>query len=148
MFGFSLITTIINYFLRRNSLQRIKEIAERTDMVDVIRGGRVMSIDSTDLVPGDIYVTKKGREGLPCDSIIVRGELYLNEASLTGENVPVGKTPPVNFSDTLKHNCWLHEGSEILETRGEPLALVVYTGFLTRKGRIIRKIIHKTEATP
>lgn len=35
-----------------------------------------------------------------------------------------------------------------MESRGAPAALVVHTGFITRKGRIIRKILHRTEPRP
>lgn len=111
MIACSIITTVINYFLLRSSLKRIKEIAERTFIVQVYRDGKIVEVDSTELVPGDVYIPKPCREGLPCDSIIIKGELYLNEASLTGENVPIGKTPPMSFKDTETHNCWLNEGS-------------------------------------
>lgn len=38
--GTSILTTIINYFLLRNSLSKIKEIAERNVEVHVVRDGR------------------------------------------------------------------------------------------------------------
>ena len=41
----------------------------------------MFEVDSKQLVPGDIFVP----EGtIPCDCLLVDGELYLNESSLTG----------------------------------------------------------------
>jgi P-type E1-E2 ATPase len=28
---------------------------------------------------------------MPCDAVLIQGEAYMNEHSLTGESVPVGK---------------------------------------------------------
>ena len=47
-----------------------------------------MTVKSTDLVPGDIFIPKNN---IYCDVILVKGEVYVNEANLTGESIPVGK---------------------------------------------------------
>jgi magnesium-transporting ATPase (P-type) len=73
MIGMSIVTTIINYYLLRNSLMKIKEIAERTHSVEVIRDGALEIVNSDTLVPGDILVPKQGPEGIPCDCVLVRG---------------------------------------------------------------------------
>lgn len=86
----SFISTIINYFLLRNSYMKIKELAEHYTTVNVVRDGAMVELSSSELVPGDVFEPKGV---MPCDSILVQGELYLNEASLTGESVPIGKTP-------------------------------------------------------
>jgi P-type E1-E2 ATPase len=39
-------------------------------------------------VPGDIY---EPANEVPCDSIIIKGELFVDEVNLTGENVPIAK---------------------------------------------------------
>lgn len=95
--GTSVITTIINYFLLRSSLKKIKEIAERITQVRVIRAGCEEVIDSDKLVPGDVLLLNES-DALPCDCILIDGELYLNEASLTGESVPIQKLPPTTPS--------------------------------------------------
>ena len=56
----------------------------------IIEMGQFLEIDSTDLVPGDIYVLEN-KSLVPCDTAIVSGELLLNEASLTGETIPIPK---------------------------------------------------------
>ena len=49
-------------------------------------------MSSDNLVPGDIYAIENGMK-LPCDTILVSGELLLNEVSLTGESIPIPKEP-------------------------------------------------------
>ncbi len=40
------------------------------------------------LVPGDIFaVTNKMK--MACDAILISGELLMNEASMTGESIPI-----------------------------------------------------------
>lgn len=85
---FSWLTTTINYFLLRRSYQQIKSTAEKEFPVAVLRDGQFLTVSNIDLVPGDLYVPG---EETPCDSIILQGELFVDEAGLTGENVPIGK---------------------------------------------------------
>ena len=47
----------------------------------MLRNGIEYDIMNVHLVPGDLYVPKGE---VPCDSIIVEGELFVDEASLTG----------------------------------------------------------------
>jgi P-type E1-E2 ATPase len=44
------------------------------------------------LVPGDLIDPV---EEIMCDCIVVKGEIYVNEASLTGESMPIGKFPAI-----------------------------------------------------
>lgn len=140
LIGTSLISTIINYFLLRSSYLKIKELAEHSANVQVVREGKLVEIDSKQLVPGDIFVPTGT---IPCDCVLVDGELYLNESSLTGESVPIGKSPAFSREEARLETRWLFEGTSVLESRGQPLALAVHTGFVTRKGRIFRKILFR-----
>ena len=63
--------------------------------------------------------------------------------------MPIAKTPATTLKETkLQSNCWLYEGSRVVESRGQPLALAVNTGFVTRKGRIFRKILFREHIEP
>ncbi len=55
--------------------------------------------------------------------------------------MPIAKFPAKRLDQTKEDNRWLFEGSKVLEKRDSVLALVVYTGYTTRRGRIIRKIL-------
>ncbi len=49
--------------------------------MSVLRDGGYSEVLNIELVPGDIYVPS---EEIPCDSIVVRGEMFVDEVSLTG----------------------------------------------------------------
>ena len=52
------------------------------------RGGRILSVDAKDLVPGDIVILEEGRI-VPADIRILESfSLKSNESSLTGESLP------------------------------------------------------------
>lgn len=85
---------------------------------------------------------------MPCDCLLLTGEAYANEASLTGESVPVGKYKVERHDNIYEHNRWLLEGSNILDCRDEAKALVIHTGYVSRRGRIIRKITNKVNTDP
>jgi Ca2+-transporting ATPase len=61
--------------------------------VKVVRGGAYTSIPKKDLVVGDIVELEQGEE-IPADGEVVSAvSLQVNEASLTGESLPVTKRP-------------------------------------------------------
>ena len=49
------ILSTINYILIRISYKKVKEIAEKTRPITVLRGGVATVVDSSTLVPGDLY---------------------------------------------------------------------------------------------
>lgn len=142
-FGFA--TTTVNYILLRRSYNKIKETAEKRFDVKVLRDGRFTQVENTDLVPGDIYVPS---EEIPCDSIVVRGEMFVDEVSLTGENVPIAKFKLINEDKIDDKSHWLFEGSKVETMKDGTLALVVNVGYGSRRGRIIRHILTKVAKEP
>jgi magnesium-transporting ATPase (P-type) len=73
----------------------------------------------------------------------------VNEANLTGESIPIGKFALEKFShyrrdDTSK---WIYEGSKILSAQNA-LAIAMHTGYTSKRGRILRKILNRSPATP
>ena len=69
------------------ALQQIIRIAAQ-----VRRGGREITIDSTELVPGDLVLLSAGR-AVPADLRLERVDgLEVDESLLTGESLPVGKS--------------------------------------------------------
>ena len=113
------------------ALFRIAEVRAR-----VRRDGRVQMIDARDVVPGDIVVLEGGD--------VVTADLRLSEASslqadesiLTGEAMPVAKSPEPVAEDTIlaERTSMVFKGSAI--TRGSGEAIVTATGMATELGRI------------
>ncbi len=58
--------------------------------VNVLREGKVESISSIDVVPGDIVFLKDAIK-IPFEGVILEGSALINECALTGESVPVVK---------------------------------------------------------
>jgi magnesium-transporting ATPase (P-type) len=52
----SMITTSGNYIALYLSNKKIKEIAEKTHPVQILRSGRIQVIDSREIVPGDVLI--------------------------------------------------------------------------------------------
>lgn len=57
----------------------------------VERAGQWVEVPVDALMPGDIFMVRPG-ESVPVDGEVVDGESSLNEAMLTGESMPVGKS--------------------------------------------------------
>ncbi|KAM9960008.1 hypothetical protein ACTFIW_007241 [Dictyostelium discoideum] len=75
----------------RGNLLSLQKIAHFVCPVRVVRNnGRIETIPSTDLAPGDIIELKQDFI-MPCDAILLSGQAILNESMLTGESIPVNK---------------------------------------------------------
>lgn len=75
--------------------------------------------------------------------------MYVNEANLTGESIPIGKRGLQDFNNYRRgdNSVWVFEGSKILSAKNA-LAMVVHTGYTSKKGRILRKILHRSAERP
>ncbi|MBR4406717.1 MAG: HAD-IC family P-type ATPase [Clostridia bacterium] len=58
--------------------------------VDVVRNGQTIKLNSQNLVLDDIVILTVGNQ-IPADSILVGGEVEVNESLLTGESNPIKK---------------------------------------------------------
>jgi Cd2+/Zn2+-exporting ATPase len=74
----------------RNSLQELMDLSP--DEATVRRGGEEVTIPVDDVQVGDVVVVKPG-EKIPMDGEVLDGESAVNQAPITGESVPVDKTP-------------------------------------------------------
>lgn len=110
----------------------------------VIRDNEEKVINSSDLVPGDIILIKTG-DRIPADArIIEASNLKVEEASLTGESLPVDKIiNPVDEESTIgDRKNMLYSGTSVSYGRGK--AVVTETGMNTEFGKIAR-LLHSTE---
>ncbi|KKS44009.1 MAG: ATPase, P-type (Transporting), HAD superfamily, subfamily IC [candidate division CPR1 bacterium GW2011_GWA2_42_17] len=107
----------------------------------VIRDGLEQKVESQFLVPGDIVILQEGDQ-IPADCQLLESlHLEANEASLTGESMPVEKNP----QDEIKRQLFL--GTIVAKGRGK--AQVISTGMQTRFGQIAASLSQiKEEKTP
>lgn len=106
----------------------------------VIRNGGLQTVNSRQLVPGDIIALEEG-DNIPADArVIYAKNARTSEASLTGESVPVTKTP-----DILSLEIPLAEKSNMVWkgtflAGGSIKAVVTGTGSKTQIGEIATSI--------
>jgi magnesium-transporting ATPase (P-type) len=111
----------------------------------------VTEVDSTELLPGDIFQIPSDGMMLSCDAVLLVGGVVVNESMLTGESVPVTKVPLPAAEDSTEHSTYSIEvhkshtlfcGTHIIQTRAEIVrAMVIRTGFSTAKGQLVRSIL-------
>ena len=58
----------------------------------VIRDGKEVKVPTEDVVKGDVFVVRPG-EKIPVDGEVIEGESAVDESALTGESIPVEKSP-------------------------------------------------------
>jgi len=88
-----LIISAVIFYVQRFSTDRVLRSLSRHDAqkVDVLRAGKIISIDSANLVPGDIVNLSEG-EKVPADIRLIKAtNLRVDESQLTGESIPIGK---------------------------------------------------------
>ncbi len=102
----------------------------------VLRDGKVQDVAAADVVPGDILVIEAGDRVAADARVIEAALLEVDESALTGESMPVPKTPqalPGAAPVADRHNM-LFQGTVV--TRGRGRAVVVATGAETEMGGI------------
>ena len=118
--------------------------------VKVRRAGQVLEIEAHEVVPGDIILLEAG-DAVPADARLVESaSLRIQEASLTGESLPIDKTTDVIKKETIPvgdRTNMLFMGTAA--TFGRGVAAVVETGMRTELGRIAELIqTVESEQTP
>ena len=143
------ISIIIDFFQEYNSEKAVEKLNELIKTkVTVYRDKKEKEINIRDLVPGDIVLLFPG-DMVPADlRIISSNELFINQSSLTGESIPVRKTPDIldTTSDSISGlNNLAFMGSSVVSGNG--LGLVTNTGLSTEFGEISKVIASDKGAT-
>ncbi len=123
----------------QSTLSALKKLSETS--ATVLRNGREVIIKDEQIVPGDIIILQEG-EKVPSDArIVFENSLRVDEASLTGESMPVTKTSKEmkegNTPISDQRNM-VFKGTNILS--GSATAIIVSTGINTEIGKIAQKI--------
>lgn len=123
-----------------------------TDTATVVQENNTsLTIDTKYLVPGDILEIPSSGCTMQCDAVLLSGNCILDESMLTGESVPVTKTPLPCKKDLIydmkehaRHTLFC--GTKVIQTRyigsEHVLAVVINTGNTTAKGELIRSILY------
>lgn len=137
------IVGFLNEYKAERTLAALKSLVGFSARVR--RGGKIMEIAAADLVPGDIVIVSEGQK-VPADMVLVSAfGINANEASLTGESMPVSKKsdPPAAELPLADRPNMLYSGTVV--TSGEGEAIVIATGMDTEIGNIATLVEEEAE---
>ena len=132
-----IVNAVLGYMQEAKAEAAVEALAQMTaPQTSVLRDGKVMRINTADVVPGDIIVLAEGDSVSADGRLVNAASLRIAEASLTGESVPVGKKP-----DTLTEAKALGDRANMIfngtsVTQGTGRAIVTGTGMNTQVGKI------------
>ncbi|MGA7537129.1 MAG: cation-translocating P-type ATPase [Steroidobacteraceae bacterium] len=109
----------------RRAIRDLLDFLPRT--IAVRRSGAVSEVDADELAPGDAVLVNPGGR-IPVDGIVIAGHSFVDQSRITGESLPVEKTPGTRvFAGSINQ-------SGALEVRAERI------GRDTSYGRIIETV--------
>ncbi len=135
----SVVLDFIQEFKSGKEVEKLNALVQTK--VTVIRNGKPIELDKSELVPGDVVDLFAG-DMIPADlRIFSSKDLFVNQASLTGESFPVEKTCAAisaKSQSTTEFTNLAFMGSSVVS--GTAFGLVVRTGTSTQFGEISKKI--------
>ncbi|MBM7563519.1 calcium-translocating P-type ATPase, SERCA-type [Paenibacillus sacheonensis] len=134
----------VQEFRAEKSLRALKALS--APMAKALRGGEIIFIPASELVPGDVVELESG-DRIPADLRFTEtNSCYAEESALTGESVPVNKhCDPIKSSDIPLGDMRNIGFMGTMITRGTAKGIVVRTGMNTEMGKIAN-LIQQTES--
>jgi Mg2+-importing ATPase len=146
-----LLGIVLRYFQESradSAAQKLKAMVSTT--ATVMRDGKRQEIELKNLVPGDIVLLSAG-DMSPADvRLLSARDLFLNQAALTGESMPVEKVPAVvvvneDHQNPLEMQNVCFMGSNV--ESGTGTAVVIQTGSETYFGSLAGSIVGQRQLT-
>ncbi len=136
--GLNVLVGFFQEWRAQKSLEKLREVVTQT--AQVRRDGQEITVEARQLVVGDIVILRAG-DKIPADIRLIRSNnLQVDEASLTGESVPVKKITVALPSAVIvaERKNFVFMGTIIVAGSGE--GVVTATGSSTEIGQIARLI--------
>ncbi len=137
LLGAVLINAIIGYIQEGKAEKALNAIRNMlSPHCIVLRDGSYRELEADQLVPGDVVLLASG-DRVPADLRLLQvHELRVEEAALTGESLPVDKSPEAVATDAPLGDrfCMAYAGTLVLY--GQATGVVVATGSQTELGQI------------
>jgi Ca2+-transporting ATPase len=149
--GLTLFNAVIGLRQEAKAEESVKALAQMMKTIArVRRDGQAVEIDAAELVVGDVVLVEAGNR-VPADGrICVAATLEIEEAALTGESLPVGKSTAVVPGDDVPlgdRTCVAYMNTSVTRGRGE--LVVTATGMDTEIGHIADLLANTTtDKTP
>lgn len=149
-----LLATLVGYFSERKSAREFDLLNKVKDDITskVYRNGKITEVHIEEIVVGDLILLEPG-DKVPSDGLLLEsGSLYIDQAMLTGESVPVRKgilspsdpEKPVDFQTLLDlsdphHEAFVARGTMIADGHG--LFITTAVGDHTQMGKIAQALV-------
>jgi len=135
----SVIISFIQEYRANKDAEKLIDMVRST--VDVLRENKIMTVKTRDVVPGDIVDLSAGNM-VPADIRIIEAkDLFINQASFTGEGFPVEKYAEQQSAESGKDSIAdtvALMGSSVVSGMGR--AVVLETGANTELGKMSREL--------
>lgn len=136
------VNTFLGFYQERQASRALQALASLVyPQATILRDNQERRLSSELLVPGDVVIVNPGDRIAADGRILTANHLFVNEAILTGESMPVSKKK----SSQAQGEVYL--GAGVIS--GNARFLVVKTGLKTRLGQIALKLSQTSqEKTP
>jgi len=151
--GFSIFIAIIiivcitvgNELVKQKQFQELEAKSDSAETI-VLRNGIKETIDSSDLVVGDVVYLELGK-AVPADCIVFQSsDLFINETAMTGE-AETREKKPINDETRELHPCPFALKSTLIE-QGNGKAVVCAVGPNTQIGKTEMMLMADQDDTP
>lgn len=145
--GVAIVSALIRYFQEYSVYKFNQELKSKIfTTTHVFREDEVSEINTEQVVVGDVIKLNAGSL-IPADLVLIESkDLFINQASFTGENVPVEKNTIGNDTKEifeLNNICYM--GSNVVS--GSGTGIVIKTGLNTYLGCMSNNFLKKKEKT-
>ena len=143
-----LVSGLLGFWQERGAKDAVEKLLAIVQIkASVLRDGAPKDIPVEEIVPGDIVVLNAG-DVVPGDCLLqVSKDLFVDEATLTGETYPVEKVVAVLPADTplgqRTNALWM--GTHVVS--GTAMGLVVHTGRETEFGKVSDRLKLRPQET-
>ncbi|MDD5021544.1 MAG: cation-transporting P-type ATPase [Endomicrobiaceae bacterium] len=141
IFGVVIINAIVGFIQESKALKSLEALAKSmSTQAVVVRNGKKMHIDSSQVVPGDILFFVSGDKVAADVRLITSRDLQVDESALTGESMPVEKSEGLLPESTALADRKNMLYASTLITYGSAKGIVIATGDNTEVGKISQLI--------
>lgn len=143
-----LVSGLLSFWQERGAADAVEKLLATVQIkARVLRDGSTKQVPVEEVVPGDIVILSAG-DVIPGDCLILESrDLFVDEATLTGETYPVEKEidmlPPDTPLSQRKNTLFM--GTHVVS--GSAKALVVHTGTATEFGQVSVRLKYRPPET-
>ncbi|MEI8136810.1 MAG: magnesium-translocating P-type ATPase [Bacteroidota bacterium] len=135
------ITGFLGFIQERNASKAVEKLRMLVQSkAKVKRNGVIKDIQIKQVVPGDIVMLEAG-DMIPADGLIIEAkDLYVNEATLTGESFPSEKKSGISAKDVplSERKNTVYKGTSVIS--GTATIIAIYTGKDSELGQIEKEV--------